>query len=346
MTRPRKMLVSAFALLVATGVTAACGSGDAGNGSGDSVSWSLQSAFPPGHWWIELHEEFADEVSAATDGQFDIRVVPAAGDGIPPAEALSYASDGRVDMIEIAPSYVSGTWYDSNIDALMFFYTDWAAAAEGYQLLEDEFASELSERFNSVYLYGGPSDTHYVLSKDRIATMEDFAGAIFRVPGSNYADLFNAVPGSSASVIPLGETYTALQRGTVNGVVSTATATVANSWDEVIDHVLLVPVSHGSGQVIVNQASYDELPVEFQEALTTAGNTMRDRWLEVGAEVDESALETLESEGTVEFVEDENGDVRHQLQEIAEPQWESWASGGDKAEEWLQMLKDAGLHRE
>ncbi|MDD9207351.1 TRAP transporter substrate-binding protein DctP [Georgenia sp. 10Sc9-8] len=329
-------------------LVAACGGngGEAGGeeaGGEEEVQWDLQGALAADHWWAGVHESFAEELDEASDGTFEVTVHAGGSLGIPPAEVLEYVRSGRADLIENTPSYTSGAWHDSLIDSQQMLYPDYEAARDGWGLLRDEFDSELRERFNAKLLYGGPSDGQIIFTSQRVESLEDLSGSVLRVSSEAQAALFNSLPGVSATVLPSADTYTALERGTVDGVVSTTTNTEASSWDEVVDYAVVLPVNFAFVFTAVNLDSYEALSEEHREAIDDAAALAEEEWSTAGEEASQAALERLEEAGTVEFVEPDP-EFAETLLEVARPQWDAWAEqGSPQAREWLDMLIAEGF---
>ncbi len=344
--KKRSLVFAAVALASALALSACSGGGGNSNDDrakgGGPVEWEMQTALAQTHWWAGVHQSFADKLAEIGGDAPEVTVFPGASLGIAPADVLSYMGNGRLDIVEACACYTDGTFPETSIFDQQFLTPTHESAVEAYKLLKDDLDAELQERFNAKLLYGGPSDAQMIFSNAPIESTEDLGGKVFRTSAQPQTDLLNQIPGSSGTVMPSADVYSALERGVIDGNVTSTSNTVANSWNEVTDHALLAPLNFSLIYAVVNLDSYNELSDEAKDALTEASAAAEAEWFETGARLTEEGQEALEADGVVfqepsdEFIADLRG--------LAEPQWEAWADRvGDTGTAWLQKLRDAGF---
>jgi TRAP-type C4-dicarboxylate transport system substrate-binding protein len=68
--------------------------------------------------------------------------------------------------------------------------------------------------------------------------------------------------------LPMGDIYTAMERGAVDGFVMTNSGFVTDfHWNEVTKHAIQYPLYQATAVIIVNPKKWDKLPADVQKAV-------------------------------------------------------------------------------
>ena len=107
---------------------------------------------------------------------------------------------------------------------------------------------------------------------------EDFRGLKIRAYGAETAKLFKLM-GAVPLTMPLGEVYVALQRGLVDGVMTSVDSVHAINAQEVLDYGtrLVVSAYVPCNYVLVNLDSFNALPQDLQQIILDAAHEAEDR---------------------------------------------------------------------
>ncbi|USG64516.1 TRAP transporter substrate-binding protein [Brevibacillus ruminantium] len=147
---------------------------------------------------------------------------------------------------------------------------------------------------------------------------EDFKGLKFRTQAGKVLEAQFKALGSGAATIPFGETYTALQQGTVDGQENTWNNIDTQKYEEVQKHLIIS--NHGRLDYIVltNKKWYSGLPEDirkaFDESMTEATKYER----ELAVELDKESENKLKSSGKMQVVELSEAD-REAFVKVMEP---------------------------
>lgn len=124
--------------------------------------------------------------------------------------------------------------------------------------------------------------------------------------GSIWVDGLEAL-GPSAVPIAFGEVFSALQQGTLDGVLTTGSNMISSRFYEVMDYVTLSHHILSCYAVMVNRDFYDSLPADLQEILQECIDTFTANAQAKYAEEDATLADTFRENG-VEVYEFQDGD--------------------------------------
>ncbi|WP_341644539.1 TRAP transporter substrate-binding protein [Thauera sp. SDU_THAU2] len=146
--------------------------------------------------------------------------------------------------------------------------------AQAHRVLDGEYGAELAKRLQAKgivtlgYMEGGFRSM--VNNKRPIVEPNDVNGIKFRVMQNPiYINMFNAL-GGSAVPMAWGETFTAVQQGTIDGLEIPLAVTQANKYDEVTKYLSLTNHTYSVLGFVISKRSLDKLKPEQREAVLGA----------------------------------------------------------------------------
>jgi TRAP-type mannitol/chloroaromatic compound transport system substrate-binding protein len=333
----KKILIFSLACLLCVGLPIIASAAS----EGKTIKWDLQTLLPAG---IPMHKDiflpFADQVRAASGGRLDITVHPA-GAIVGTFEMFDAVSKGVFQAYMANPVYWSGK--DAGFAALgsptMGFSQVWQLDAWYWQRGGIELARKLYAKHNLHFIpiNYGPDSIH---SKKRISSAGDFKGLKFRTPQGMAADLF-AELGASIVVIPGGETYSALEKGIVEGAEwGSPDLHSIVGWHEVTEYIIY-PAFHqptNGNEVTVNMDAWKKLPDDlkaiFADAVAKLGRDM----MQYMAVRDYIAMEKMVAYGN-KWVEMSPEELV-KIQKLALKVWDKWAAKSPAAQEIINSQRD------
>ena len=298
-------IISIFAL-----VLAACG-GDKEEKSSDSYTAEKPLIIKFSHVTSiesvkgKAADEFAKLVSEKTDGKVKVEVYPSSqlyGDN----DELDALMSGNVHMI--APSVTKMVKLDPR-----WQYVDMPFLFENDEHVQKFFKSDIAQTIlNSDQLsandikgisFWGNGFKHFSNSKHPLVTVEDYKGLKFRAQaGKVLESQFHALNAGSAT-ISFGETYAALQQGTVDGQENTFNNFDTQKYQEVQKY--LSTTAHGrlDYAIFVNKTFWESIPADLLAPVEEALAEATDLANKLASEENAKSFENIKNGGTVEVYE-------------------------------------------
>jgi TRAP-type mannitol/chloroaromatic compound transport system substrate-binding protein len=220
----RRRLITTAGAAVATGIA---GAPFIRTAAAAGTTWKVQTSWPAGIG-LETFKAWCNSIKEKTGGELDFKPYAAKEivgdfellDGVKNGvlEAMNSFTlywAGKLPATAFLSSYLMGLRYPHEWD--IFFYSK-----NGLQVAREIFAKQGLYYVNRIH--HGPNIIH---SKKPIRTIEDFKGLKLRVPGGMIAEGFAAV-GARTTLLPGGEVFSALEKGTVDAADYTGPAV---NWD-------------------------------------------------------------------------------------------------------------------
>jgi TRAP-type mannitol/chloroaromatic compound transport system substrate-binding protein len=193
----------------------------------ETTTWKVQTSWPAGvglstfkEWCNSIKEKTGGELEfkpfAAKEVVGDFELLDGVRNGVLEAmNSFCVYWVGKIPATAFLSSYLMGLRYPHEWD--IFFY-----GKDGVKMARDIYAKQ------GLYWVGrihhGPNIIH---SKKPIRSAEDFQGLKLRVPGGMIAEGFAAI-GAKTTLLPGGEVFSALEKGTIDAADYTGPAV---NWD-------------------------------------------------------------------------------------------------------------------
>lgn len=157
---------------------------------------------------------------------------------------------------------------------------------------------EFHKQFPEVQILGwGPNSARTFTSNKKLTNVDEFKGQLFRMPGNPIHEGIVTNLGASHTVIPLGELYTALETGTVDGQDNGMVTVLAQNFDKVQKYLYETNHIIATLEIIVNDEFLAGLSEEQQQIVKdAAAATAQEAWTNYIASVD-TDRETLKAAG-------------------------------------------------
>ncbi|WP_028583181.1 TRAP transporter substrate-binding protein [Desulfogranum mediterraneum] len=236
------------------------------------IRWKMTMPWSKGLLFYDMAVHFCDSVRLASAGRLDIKPF-SAGEIVPAMQTFDAVSKGSVQAGHDWPGY----WKGKDEAFVALGDVPFGLDSEGYNiwLYEQgglELAQELYGNYNLVPLPAGQSGQDMGIFSNKKATrMEDFKGMKVRTVGW-YMDILNRL-GASATPMPGGEVYLALERGVIDGAEFSAPAmSYPMGFDEITKYSIQPGVHQPGSQCFVffNKDAWDALPRDLQEIVKLA----------------------------------------------------------------------------
>ena len=181
------------------------------------------------------------------------------------------------------------------------------------------FANDVLGREDMVgiaYFYAGSRN---IYSSKPIRSLADVKGMKLRVPESPIFMSLCESFGCSGTPMSVGELYTALQTGVVDGAENAPIFYFSQKHYEAAPYITMTEHIMTPDVVVMSKSYLESLPQEYQDAIRQAGKEMMQHERELWFSQEEDAVEKLKEEG-VEVIEIDKTEFKN----AAEKVWEDY----------------------
>ncbi len=233
---------------------------------------------PIDHFMTKSLDYYAKLINERTKGRMKIEVYPSnqlfSDKDLPKA-----LPSGAADMAQVNMAMWAGLVPPLAVFDIPFFFRDRnhynqsLDAPKIRNLLDGEF-----ENKGVKILFWMDYGFMTLIAKKPIKTLEDFKGKRIRGYGEISTEMINNL-GGAAVFLSVGEVYMALQRGTMDGVLTSLGTAYERKFYEVVKNLLLFKDGELNvpPPVLINLKKFNGLPPEMQSTLTAAGKEAQ-RW--------------------------------------------------------------------
>ena len=288
------------------------------------IVWNLPHVAAPTYYHTINLNAFAAKVKEKSGGRMEIRVHPASS-LYPQQEILPSLLDGRSEIGPVLSGYLTDVLLELGVLELPFMTSSLEEHRKAQQQLKPFFAEQLQKKgLKLLTAHAWPSQQ--VFSHQPIRSIADWKGKKIRVYGADTANITRTLGGVPVN-IPFGELYTALEKKTVDGAITSATNAEPMKFFEVskiINYWFLAGAS--SEWLVTNQKAWDGLPKDLQQIVLDALKEVRfeDKEWEDAKAFEERALKRFPEIGmTVVNPSKEEIEKARQLSRAA---WDTWLS--------------------
>lgn len=205
---------------------------------------------------------FVDEVNEKFKGEFQIKW-RGGPEVMPPFKQAEAVRGGAMDMAFTSPSYYSGLVPSSSTMNLSFKRYDEINATDYHERM-----AELHAEKDLVLLGEVPAtDLNFLLYlRDPITGLDDLKGKRIRV----FPTLLPLIEslGAEPIVLPMGEIFTAMERGAIDGFMQGPIGN-AKQFEGVVGTVVYPGVYRAGFPILVNKRKWEAIPEDLRDRITT-----------------------------------------------------------------------------
>lgn len=200
----------------------------------------------------EVNEKFADRVEINWRGGPEV---------MPPFKQAEGVRNGAIDMTYTSPSYYQGLVPTSGTMNLSFKTYEEIAATDYHERM-----TELHAERDLVYLGEIPATelNFFIYMGEEISSLDDLKGKRIRV-FPTLLPLVQAL-GAEPIVLPMGEIYTAMERGAIDGFMQGPLGQ-AEQFGDLVKTVIAPGVYRAGFPVLVNAKTWGEISEDVQNEL-------------------------------------------------------------------------------
>jgi len=237
---------------------------------------------------FKLLEWLGEELTKRTNGRVTLEVMGLPELGLTGFEMVRVLRAGLVDIADVLPGYVSG-------DLPLLEGADIAGLFREYETYEPAFNAWLKvlkaneEKMGGVFIGAHAWAKQILFSRKPIRDLSDLKGMKVRIWFTSLADYMKAL-GAEPVTIPFAEVYTALERGTIDGVVTGTDAGFNIKLYEVSKYLVDIGVGPKMTAVVVSKKTWDKLPPDIRKVFEELGPELTKRGFELGRQITDTGI--------------------------------------------------------
>ena len=288
------------------------------------IVWNLPHVAAPTYYHTINLNAFAAKVKEKSGGRMDIRVHPASS-LYPQQEILPSLLDGRSEIGPVLSGYLTDVLLELGVLELPFMTSSLEEHRKAQQQLKPFFAEQLGKKgLKLLTAHAWPSQQ--VFSHEPIRSIADWKGKKIRVYGADTSNITKTLGGVPVN-IPFGELYTALEKKTVDGAITSATNAEPMKFFEVskvINYWFLAGAS--SEWLVVNQKAWDGLAKDLQQVVLDSLKEVRfeDKEWEDAKAFEDRALKRFPEIGMT-VVNPSKAEIE-KARKLSRAAWDTWLS--------------------
>jgi len=237
----------------------------------------------------------AEELDKRTNGQVKLEVTSLPELGLTGFELVRVTRAGLVDISDVILAYVAGDVPIIEGVDLPGLFPDLDTSVKAHVAFMPAI-KKAEDKLGGIVLGGYMWPGQYIFSRKPVKSPADLKGLKVRVYGTAQTEFARAL-GMEPVSIAFAETYTALERGTVDAAFTGTYPGFALKFYEVTKY--LVDVNHGpvAGALVVSKKTWDRLSPDHRALLTKLGDEFSLRGWEIGRRTTQEGIDKNREKG-------------------------------------------------
>jgi TRAP-type C4-dicarboxylate transport system substrate-binding protein len=268
------------------------------------------------------YQAWGAKVKEKSGGRMEIRVHPASS-LYPGPELIPAVLDGRSEVGTVLAAYLTDVLLEMGPLELPFMTSDMREHKKAAMALRPFYTEMLAKKgLKLLSINTWPSQQ--IFSTAPIRTVADWKGKKIRVYGADTANIARIL-GAAPVNIAFGEVYTALEKRTVDGAMTSATNAEPMKFFEVAKFLDYWYIAGASQEwLVANQKAWDALPKDLQQTVLDAvkeTNLEEKEWADAIA-FDERIRKRLPELGMT-IVDPPKAEI-DKARKLAKGAWDTW----------------------
>lgn len=300
----------------------------AGPLAAEPITLKLNSPAPPMSYVNrEVLTPWAEAVTADSKGTLKIQTFYGGTLGSF-ANTYDRVVDQVVDIGFILTAFAAGKFRRQDASALPFEAENAVLASNAlWRMAEKGVTAAEFDAVKPLALWTFPNAA--IHSREPIKSLDDFRGKKLVASNAIAAKIVTALGATPISFRP-DEAYTAIQRGTVDGVLMPFTGMETFKVHEVTKHHLDVALGSDPALLMINRKRYDALPAEAKAAIDKHSYAMLSKTFGEKTQAQWEKSRNVVKDTTTTLAPDQLAEWKKRLEPIA-AEWAKSVPDGDKA---------------
>ena len=342
----KKILLIPLALLVISLVATGCAKpapAPAPAPAPEAIKWRMDTFYSaPGNPWTDVMPPFCEAVKERTNGGLDIHLYWAGELGVWGKDYLPALKGQAIHLGNASTAYYVHEIEGCAISAMPMIVKDLAESKKFLEGLRPFIDKQLKEKYNVKVLCMVPWELVQLVSAKKVDDVTNLNGLKLRCPQPLTAQVLKNCNGVPVSM-PMGEVYMGIQKGVVDGYISTLDSLESEKFLEVINYVYLVGY-HGAAYIwLMSLDAFNELPEDIQKIVSEEAKKAEDTALASVSKELETYSKIAKQHG-IEVISPTAAEIEA-VRASAKPIWDEWYRGAsaEGRQEFYNALARIGV---
>lgn len=251
---------------------------------------------PAGTTWVNLLEEWADDVREKSRGRLIFKIYPGGVQGDEP-DVLKKIRFGQLHGGAFTGYGIGHFYSPARVLELPFLFND----IDEIDHVRKRFMPEIQQgyRDNGFEMLGWMEVGFvYFFSREPIYSIDDLKQRrIWHWQGDPIGKAFFDASGITPVPLSIIDVYTSLSTGLVDTVYTPPLGAIAFQWFTKTEYVTNVPMANGIGSLVVSRRFFQNLPQDLQKLLKSTGAVIGERLVTETRRENAESLELLRKKG-------------------------------------------------
>lgn len=317
------LLVGIFFALSVNGVVA------------ETIDLKFSHSFSPKHTMqVKVFEPWGAKITKLTGGRVTVTMFPGGALG-KPGDQHALAAKGIADVVYLLQDYSPGRFPMTTVFELPFMTPTARIASEAMWKTYEAFPNFQKEYadYKVLALFCHPAG-HFHTTKKAIRTIADFKGLKIRTASPSVTEAlknFSSIPVE----MPITDTYTALERGVVDGTVVPFEGLGIFKLDDLVKYTTITDFYTVTMAVLMNKRTWDKMPADIQKIINDNSGLAMSSWCGTAYDAAETPFKERAVKKGIEIIELSAAD-KQRLRDQTMPLRASW----------IHAMKERGLDGE
>ncbi len=256
---------------------------------------------PPGTTWMNLLEEWGQEVKTRSNGRLVFKFYPGGVQGDEP-DVLKKMRFNQLQGGAFTGYGIGRMYSPARVLELPFLFND----IEEVDLVRRHFTKAFQKGFHdNGYELLGWMEVGFIhmFSTTPIRSLDDMrTRRVWLWQGDPIGQAFFTASGISPVPLSIIDVYTSLSTGLIDTVYAPPLGAIALQWFTRTKYISSVPLTNGMGGLIVTRRFVERLPGDLQKLLRETGDTYGEKLVNATRIDNEKSIEELKKRG-LQFIE-------------------------------------------
>lgn len=252
---------------------------------------------PPGSTWMNLMEDWAQEVDNKTQGQLTFKFYPGGVQGDEP-DVLRKIRFGQLQGAALTGYGIGHIYPPARIMEFPFLFDP---DYQEIDVIRNKLMPDIEAGFsdNGYQLLGWMEVgfIHFFSTKPIHSFADLRQQRIWLWQGDPLGEAMFRASGLAPVPLSITDVFTSLSTGLVDTVYCTPLAAIALQWFTKVHYMTNLPMANAIGGLVVSNRFFQQLPPHLQQVLRETGQTASDKLISATRADNEASLAILKDEG-------------------------------------------------